>query len=53
MSTEVWGSSQRVVNWMSSKCIKEGSGLVKPIWAVCLDEIVKCVACAEIEEKRN
>lgn len=32
----------------------EGSaGLVQPIWAVSMDEIVRCIAGARIEEERN
>lgn len=36
-----------------SKFLEECGGSIRPIWTVCLDEMVRCVAVAGIEEERS
>lgn len=49
MPTGVGSSLQRVIYWSFCKRIKEGGRLVQPIWIVCSDRTVRCVANEGIE----
>lgn len=51
MATKVGSSSKSVVYWRFSTCSEEVGGLVRPIWTVCLDEILRCVGKAAIGEE--
>lgn len=50
--TEIRGSVQSVVYRRSSKCIEEIGGLLQPVWTMCLDGLVSCVASPGIVELR-
>lgn len=53
MSTEVVSRSQSLVHRRSSKCMKEGGGVIHWIRAVCMEETIRCAASAAIEEVIN